>query len=55
VLEVRNWKQGERKKNFPFSGEIFVQIQALEILFESEIPVVFRSADLGRKIPENGK
>jgi len=33
----------------------FVRIRASEILFESEIPGVFRSADLGKKIPENGK
>ena len=34
-----------------FSGEIIVQVRVSEIRFESEIPVVFRSADLGNKIP----
>jgi len=43
------------KNHFPLSGEIFVQVHASEILFESEIPVVFQSADLGKKTPENGK
>jgi len=28
-----------------FSGEILVQVRVPEIRFESEIPVVFRSAD----------
>ena len=39
--------------NFPFSGEILVRVRVSEILFESEIPVVFRNADLGIKIPGN--
>jgi len=41
------------KNNFPFSGEIFVQVRVSEIRFESEIPVVFRNADLCKKIPGN--
>jgi len=53
--DIQASRRGERQKNFPFSGEIFVRVRAPEILFESEIPVVFRSADLGEKIPENGK
>jgi len=36
-----------------FSGEIFVRVRVSEIRFESEIPVVFRNADLGKKIPGN--
>jgi len=47
------WHLRRAANNFPFSGEIFVQIRASEIRFESEIPVVFRNADLGKKIPGN--
>ena len=47
--------QGPRRNNFTFSGEIFVQVRVSESHFESEIPGVFRNADLGKKIPENGK
>ena len=37
------------------SGEIFVQVRVSESHFESEIPGVFRNANLGKKIPENLK
>jgi len=38
-----------------FQERFLFRVRVSEILFESEIPVVLRSVDLGTRIPENGK
>jgi len=40
---------GSRKNNTRIFRRAFVQVRVSEIRFESEIPVVFRNADLGKR------